>query len=367
MKRAMQSMCRPVNNERGQSLAFVGIGIGTAAFLFLAVVAIDIGRLAFTATEVQTVADSTAIAGAIALLKGTDVTTAANTVAGCGGSCPPGNQVEGTTAVVPCSGGGPCADVTIGTLDSTTWRNGGCTATSLDPCFSPGGASPNAVKSTAQATVNNVLASMLGSSTSTVTKTAVGAIGGLGGQQPTLPLAICKECFAGDCTGSGCVTLTQTPSGTDTTAWTGFFDGTGTSDIAAFLPSPCGNGGATIPRLSTGDTINLNNGQQSQSQILQAIQCMVCPPNDVPSFVIPVIECSGACGAAQLNQSSTVVGFTTIVVQSFNYSSQNSTPNLCGPSQGALKSMNLSEIKNTDLSGPPSGGLFGTLVAGMVG
>ena len=97
MKRATRWMCRPLNNERGQSMALMGVGL--TAFLFLAVIAVDVGRLAFTATEVQTVADTTAMAGAIALMNGADPTTAANTVAG-------GNKVDGTgataSATVPC-------------------------------------------------------------------------------------------------------------------------------------------------------------------------------------------------------------------------------------------------------------------------
>src|SRR2546428_10392923 len=58
-----------VKNERGQ--VFVAAAVSLAAFLALTVVAVDIGRLAHTATEVQTVADAAANAGATALLKKT--------------------------------------------------------------------------------------------------------------------------------------------------------------------------------------------------------------------------------------------------------------------------------------------------------
>src|SRR2546430_14991351 len=58
-----------VKNERGQ--VFVAAAVSLAAFLALTVVAVDIGRLAHTATEVQAVADVAASAGATALLKKT--------------------------------------------------------------------------------------------------------------------------------------------------------------------------------------------------------------------------------------------------------------------------------------------------------
>src|SRR5262245_16443309 len=53
------------DRERGQALAFVGIAM--MLFVALAVIGIDVGRLAFTAAETQSIADAaaTAAAGAI--------------------------------------------------------------------------------------------------------------------------------------------------------------------------------------------------------------------------------------------------------------------------------------------------------------
>src|SRR5436305_4420812 len=86
-----------VKNERGQ--VFVAAAVCLAAFLALSVVAVDIGRLAHTATEVQTAADVAANAGAMALLKNTlnqaglDPIAEARFVAG-------QNRVDGNPAVV---------------------------------------------------------------------------------------------------------------------------------------------------------------------------------------------------------------------------------------------------------------------------
>lgn len=361
MTRTIESMCRPLHNQRGQSLVLVGIGLGSAAFLFLAVVGVDIGRLAFTATEVQTLADATAVTAARGLLdtnNTTTATTAANTVAA-------DNRVDGSPAsassTVPCPSQ-PCAGLTWGYVDPSTWG--------FSAGLNPDTGTYTAVQSDGLATVNNILAAMMGASTSTVTKRARASFTGVGQATPGLPLAVCAECSnTTDCLGSGCISLSEAPTGSNTSAWTGFFGGTGTSSIANFLPNcdnncNCTSASSSIPQLTAGtDTLNLNNGQQSSSSLLQPIQCLVCPPSNITSFLIPVIQCGG-CGTP-INQSAKVIGFTTVTINSFKYS--NGDVSLCGPSNGSLKSMNLTSARSVDDQAPPGGGLFGTLTVGMVG
>ena len=72
--RALTPMARRRKNERGFALVMVAISATTLlGFLPLA---IDLGRLAFTANEVQTVADVAATAGATYLMAGQDPATA---------------------------------------------------------------------------------------------------------------------------------------------------------------------------------------------------------------------------------------------------------------------------------------------------
>lgn len=318
------SMCRPFNNERGQALALVGMGIGTTALLALAVVAVDVGRLALTATEVQTLADTAATAAARALMDGGTPATVANTVAGA-------NRVDGQSAVVPC-GSPPCANLVTGSIDSNTYA------------FTPGGPPFSAVRATAQATVNNLLAPMLGDSTSTVTKTATAAFVTIGSGTPGLPFAVGECAFTPGCTTGVCLPpLTQAPSTTDNTAWSGFFGGTGQSDIQAFMPSPCGTGTNTVPNLSVNDSINLTNGQLTP--VLQAVRCMVCTLG-ITTFLAPVVSCTG-----NFNQSSSVVGFTTIVIDSFT---KNGHTVACN-GNGSIDGINLHEIFNDAVPGRTGG------------
>src|SRR5262249_34709136 len=81
---------RDRRQQPGIPMAFLAVGL--LAFLGLVVVAVDIGRIAHTANEVQTSADSAATAAAAALLAGQNGATAtaqASAVVGV-------NKVDGT-------------------------------------------------------------------------------------------------------------------------------------------------------------------------------------------------------------------------------------------------------------------------------
>src|SRR5437899_616133 len=140
-----------VKNERGQ--VFVAAAVALAAFLALGVVAVDIGRLAHTATEVQAVADVAASAGATALLKKTfaqanvDPIAEAQFVAG-------QNTMDGQAAVV--------TDIALLHYD---FASGGFTS-----------GSPNAVRATPSVTVTNLIAGVLGDRQTTVTKCTVSVV-----------------------------------------------------------------------------------------------------------------------------------------------------------------------------------------------
>jgi Flp pilus assembly protein TadG len=307
-------------SERGAIL--VATVLALPALLALAAVGIDTGRIAFTATEVQNVADAAATAGAQNLLEGGSATTArsqAQTVAA-------QNAVNGSGAtVLP-------AQIDVGQYNYTT------------NTFVNGANPPSAVRATPSVTVSNLFAGILGSSfaNTTVTKTATAGFSGLGQAAASLPLAIgacnfpaLSSCFQ----TSGCLpSLTQVPSTTDNTGFTSFFDGsTSGPSIAAYLPSACG-GTKTPPVVKVGDSINLNNGQ-SNGQALTGVQD--CVQKGINKFLVPIVSCGG-----NFNQAGTVTGFATIIVDSV-------------VSQGNPKGLNLHAIFE-EVQGTPGGGAYGT-------
>jgi len=129
--------------------------------------------------------------------------------------------------------------------------------------FLLGGSPTNAVRVTATATVDNLVAAVLGDTQSTVTKTAVAAVGCPASARPVLPVAV-GECefegfqASGDC--SNLPSLVQRNPGEDNSCWTSLSDDaeTNASLVRAMLPVACGcsgcDGEAAAP-LGVGDQI----------------------------------------------------------------------------------------------------------------
>src|SRR3989441_4160088 len=156
-------------SRRGQATVLLALWL-TGAFFALTVVGIDIGHLGTSATELQTVADIAAAAGARNLMKGgsanTAKTEAVNVVAK--------NKVDGQLFTMAA------ADVHVG-----TYINGVFNETSINP---------SAVRATPSVTVNNVVAGLIGMRTATIQKEAIAAFQGISKAQPTLPLVF-GECL----------------------------------------------------------------------------------------------------------------------------------------------------------------------------
>src|SRR5262249_7089121 len=146
------------HGERGFALA--AFALSMTAFFALAAVAIDIGRLAHTANEVQNVADAAATAGATNLMNGGTASGARADAQAVVAQ----NMVAGSTASIQTS------DLQVGQYDPTT------------NVFTNGATPPNAVKATPSATVQNLFAGFFGSSylNTTVSKTATAGFSGLG-------------------------------------------------------------------------------------------------------------------------------------------------------------------------------------------
>lgn len=322
-------MQRSRKKQRGIALAVVGMMM--FAFLALSVVAVDLGRLAHTATEAQNMADTAATAGAAALMEGRDSLDGAGAVASV-------NVLDGEGKSA-CRGSG-CEVV----IDDGYW--------SLAEGFVVGGVdgAVNAVRASVTEEVDNIVAGVFGSSSaqSTVRRMAIAAASPPGAGRPTLPVAL-GECYFNDpCFEQGCLPdMIQIPSNNDgsanNTAWTSFFVGnTNPNTVSQYIPSPCG-GGVEGPDIQVGDDINLNNGQLT-GPIFNALQCLV--DNNMLDFTIPVIRSEGESCGGPLNQSEEVVGFARIHILEVN-------------GQGNPKYIRVSSIFEDNAPGPPGGGCLG--------
>jgi Flp pilus assembly protein TadG len=314
-------MRRARKSERGAIL--VATVLALPALFALAAVGVDTGRIAFTATEVQNVADAAATAGAQALLEGGTASTArahAQTVAG-------QNAVDGSGATIQP------AEIEVGQYNYQT------------NTFVNGATPPSAVRATPTATVQNLFVGILGSSfaNTTVTKTATAGFTGLGEAAATLPLALgdchfpeLSSCFQ----DASCLPkLTQVPSTDDNTGWTSFLEGPASgNNITDYMPSACG-GTQTPPVVRVGDSINLNNGQ-GNGQALKGVEDCV-EKQGITKFLVPIVSCGG-----NFNQSGTVTGFATIIVDSVE-------------SQASPKGLTLHVIFE-EVQGTPGGGAYGT-------
>ncbi len=337
----------PLRNQRGQSLPLLAIGM--LALMGLAAGAVDIGRHAFTATELQNLADSAA--SAAAKVAGNYCTTG-----GTGGICAPNvaasnaaaysaaqtmaqyNKVDGEVT------GFAASDVVVGRYDAGT--------------FTPSAQPSNAVRATARKTINNIIAGMIGNPTSTITRTATATIVGVGAGLPTMPIAL-GDSYWNNCINFGCAQpeLVLVPDTIDNAGWTTFFlNNVSQPNIKGYIPSPCG-GGVTPPYIKVGDMIQLGNGQ---GNALNAVQCLVCNQGQ-NNFLVPIVHTS------KFNQAAPVVGFATIVVDKFNYST-NPKVRSCGESGGgSLKGFTVRSVFNANVTGPSGPGFYGSGWAQMVG
>jgi Flp pilus assembly protein TadG len=349
-----------LRNQRGATLAFTAAVM--AALIALTVVGVDLGRLAFTATEVQQNADSAALAAVKPLVTGDqNWQVKGHTVAG-------QNSVDGQVV--------PDAHVL---LEPGRWDY-------VNANFDLNGQPFNAARATTDATVTNFVAAAIGTGQTNVRKLAVAAYSGPAsgcapppdsgcapsdwacycthGAAPCLPIA------APDCqfsTAGQLPSLTVGPSGNDTAAWTGFQSGSSDNDVRAFLnQGPCdapgsdqtpGNQGVS------GSQVNVNNGiSASCSSSNNVFGLMTCIYNNnlgcrdtngdgivdasggtiftIPIFHMP--DCS-----TNMNQSWPLVGFATV--------------NVTGACVGGVNRIDLQTIaRNSTNPAPPGGDCFYT-------
>jgi len=276
--------------QRGAALATVGIFMIVIAGM--AVLGVDVGRLAYTATETQVVADAGAVAYAKTMLENEVNDRDDSPFAAA-------DQVVGVNSIDGKSGSDASVEYAVGRFDFD------------DREFRPGGVPANAVRATGAATVDNIFASMFGSDDSTVERMAVAAFGGAGQARPTLPIAL-GDCYfkrferSDNC--SDLPKLRQIPDGSNNSCWTSLVPtGANSSEIVDLLPAECCGGGtcgggSLGPLVSVGDNINVVNG--SLTKVLQVLAD--CVDKGFDEYVIPIVEC-GKC-----NRSAPVIGFATV-------------------------------------------------------
>jgi hypothetical protein len=287
------SNMRNRKNQRGVALVYISVVFG--AVVAVMAIAVDIARLSWNASEVQAVADASALSGALGLGRKTfgvntptpirDAQTAASA-----------NQYNAQYAILDAN------DITIG-----TYHDGAFTPSSL---LNP---QANAVQTRPHVPVSNLLSgSVFHAPVTDVHKQATAAFCTLGAAVPTLPIALadgCFQCFPTACPPSIFV-LQFNAVPLNNAAWFYPTSTTGSPGIDAYVPS-CpnggGGGGQTMPTVSTGTVLSLNNGSLA-SLCQKDFQCLVGQ-----SFVLPVVhsQCS-----VPLSGSDPIVGFATVTLVS---------------------------------------------------
>jgi hypothetical protein len=321
-------MQRMPSNQRGFTTVYVALSL--VGFFGVTAIAVDVARLAYTATEIQNGADIAATAGAHALMNG-----AGNAYSSQATTVLQQNKINGASA----NTGGTT------TIEAGTYANGTFTTTTV--------ANASAVRASLMRPVTNIVAGVFGGSngTTNVTKTAIAGFSTISSAQPgQLPLAIGQCDFDNfNCSAGNCPSLTRVPATTNNSGWTSFSP-SGTVNgpaVRPYLPNGCQGGtGAAPPTLTVGDTVQLNGG--SITNFVRDVQtCFACANPPVLEFLVPIVACNG-----NFNGSSQVTGFATIVIDSFTYS--NGQVALCG-GNGTAQSINLHAIRNADVPNQTGG------------
>jgi len=271
----------------------------------MTVVGVDLGRLAFTATEVQTVAEVAATGYAHAWLEGVK-----------NGGSDPGDGACAADALKVVRGNRIDAkQAAIANIEG--YERGFYDPDTSGPFTTgvPAGETANAVRATATTTVDNFFASVFGAPKSVIRKTAVATVT-CGNRAQPLPLVV-QDCSFGGFDGPedcpGLQQLTQQNVHEENTCWTSLSDdqSANTSVIGDLIAAHCcaaGPGNCPLPpgypKVSEGDAIRVMNGQSS---LLKAMQ--QCWDDGFREFLVPITPCGTPC-----NQANQVSGFANIVL-----------------------------------------------------
>ncbi len=290
--------------ERGVALAIVAIAI--VAIFAVIVIAVDVGRFAHTAAEVQAVADLAALAGAKSVL-----VTGPGTAQSGANTAALENSFDGRTFV---------PNDTVASLrveeGCYTAPSAACSS-SCQGAFTPTGSAScsqgefEAVRTTATGrAVHAITAALIHSATqSDVTKQASAAIVGINAVQPTLPVVLCPQLLAQLQPNRTCVqdAVLATIAFVPTPAGNACYSSLSTvaasaSEFRQLLPPECGGRTTGRPVVSIGEILEVQNGVDDV--FLRTLKS--CVSGGIHDFVIPVVQC-GNC-----TQSREVVDFVTL-------------------------------------------------------
>jgi hypothetical protein len=327
--------------ERGAILAFTGIILMT--LVGMTVVGVDLGRVAFTATEVQTVAEVAATGYAHSWLQGLATS---------------GDPGDGTCAAEALQVvDGNSIDGQLASASNIEGYERGFYNFDTNGPFSgavPGGETANAVRATATDTINNFFGAIFGTPQTTVRKTAVASLT-CGSRAQTLPLIV-QDCQFGGFDGpDDCPNLPQLSQqniARDNSCWTSLGSSSAnTNDIRALIDAQCCATGpgtcnlANYPTVREGQDVTVMNGQ---SVLITSLQR--CWDNGFREFVVPITPCGTMC-----NQTNRISGFAAIRL-------------LARPiAQGANSQFTLASFCNTDPTQGVGGNCdFGNFKVAMV-
>jgi len=343
MKPMVDRRCRRPR-QRGAILAFTGMALLT--LVGMAVVGVDLGRLAFTATEVQTVAEVAATGYAHAWLKGVSSGTDPGD-----GPCQAealqvvdGNRIDGQQAAA--------SNIESYERGYYNFATNGPFTTAV-----PSGETANAVRATGTATVTNFFSSIFNTPQSTVRKNAVATLT-CGKRARPLPLAVqdCQfDAFEGPEDCSELAQLTEQTVKVDNACWTNL--GGSSFDIVPYINSICGLGGTseTPPSVQEGQVIDVSEGNHTNA--CQAIRD--CYDLGITDFTVPIVGCFDDTGDVQCATQGSghlpITGFARIEIDS--------RP-IC---TGTPKTMSLHYFCNTDPTEGVGGSCdFGNFKVAMV-
>jgi hypothetical protein len=271
-------------SERGVALAYFGILM--LMFIGFAVIGIDVARLAFTASEVQSIADSAALAaiGDYATTNA-DPTVHTTTIVG-------DNTVDGRAGTI---NSGTTAGIELLEPGTYDWNTKAFTVGAW------GDAGINAARAHGKGTVTNLLAAAIGVLNSSVHRTAIAAVGPACQEANPFPVALLESEVASFVDSPNCGNLPatqifQVPGQNSCFTSLSSSPSSASGDINLIPKQCCKNqsvcGKGQSVSVSVGDTISLVNGQLDD--LLKVINgCLQAQP-PLQDFVVPVIP-DGGC------------------------------------------------------------------------
>jgi len=296
----MRALWRFLKDRRGSSTVMVALAL--MAMMGMGALAVDLGYVFSTRSEVQKAADAGALAAALRLVQlyneqgGSLTLTEVTSVA---------TEAAGTWAEQNTSTGNPDVPLTVASGDVVVgvWDPVGKT-------FTSGGSvnDINAVKvtvrrdQTSNGPIQLMFGSVVGVSTVNVTAQAIAYVGYVGSVPEgvvTMPLLVHQDAYV-----TGTDILQFHADAEDNSGWSTFFEpGGGNALVTDYL-----DGTLPIPAVKVGDLLRVYNGNMSNN-IFTYMQQQVNENGGEWHVVLPIVD-----GDPKFIQDMRVVGFATFVI-----------------------------------------------------